>query len=141
MTDSAYTTSDAGIPAASDERLVHVVKDAPSEANSVEADRVYVDPDATNLVMSTNADPSSVSRDSLWWVSDQGVRFGVALEDSALRPLGIATSSAQQAPWALIRTLAPGPALSRTDALTQHDTLAPARGAEAVPTSTENHDR
>jgi type VII secretion protein EccB len=128
------------IPATSDERLVHVVKDAPSDPNSVEADRVYVDPNATNLVMSTNADPSSVSRDSLWWISDQGVRFGIALQDSALRPLGIATASAQQAPWALIRTLAPGPALSRKDALTQHDTLAPVRGAEAVPTETNDHE-
>jgi len=81
------------IPATSDERLVHVVKDAPREPNSVEADRVYVDPNATNLVMSTNADPSSVSRDSLWWISGQGVRFGIALQDSALRPLGIATAS------------------------------------------------
>jgi hypothetical protein len=90
--------------------------------------------------MSTNADPSSVSRDSLWWISDQGVRFGIALQDSALRPLGIATASAQQAPWALIRTLAPGSALSRKDALTQHDTLPPVRGAEAVPTETNDHE-
>jgi type VII secretion protein EccB len=134
--------SGQGLPisAADDDRLVHVVKDAPGEPNSVEADRVYVDPNATNLVMSTNADPASVSRDSLWWISDQGVRFGIALDDSALKPLNIATSSAQQAPWALIRTLAPGPALTRQDALTQHDTIAPARGAEALPTAT-NHNK
>jgi Type VII secretion system ESX-1, transport TM domain B len=31
---------------------------------------------------------------------------------------------ARQAPWPLIRVFAPGPALSRTDAMTQHDTLA-----------------
>lgn len=133
--------SGQGLPidADRDERLVHIVKDAPAIPNSVEADRVYIAPDATNLVMSTNADPSSVSRDSLWWVSDQGVRFGIAIDNSALQPLNITTSAAQQAPWVLIRTLAPGPALSRQDALTQHDTLSPVVGAEAIPTSTANH--
>ena len=127
--------SGQGLPidASSDERLVHVVKDGPTEANSVEADRIYIAPDATNLVMSTNADPTSVSRDSMWWVSDEGVRFGIAVDDSALKPLNITTAAAQQAPWALIRTLAPGPALSRQDALTQHDTLSPVRGPEALP--------
>ena len=53
---------------------------------------------------------------------------------SALKPLGVTTASAQQAPWALIRTFAPGPALSREDAMTRHDTLAAVAGAEAVPT-------
>lgn len=57
--------------------------------------------------MSTNGDPASVSRDSLWWISDQGIRYGIALNDSALKPLGIATASAQQAPWALIRVFQP----------------------------------
>jgi hypothetical protein len=86
--------------------------------------------------MTTNADPVSVSRDSLWWVSDQGVRYGIELNDSALKPLHITTASARQAPWVLIRTFAPGPALSRTDALTQHDTLEPVAGAETLPTKT-----
>lgn len=120
-------------PAGSDDRLVHLVKDAGSSA-SVEADQVYIDPGATNLVMTTNADPVSVSRDSLWWVSDQGVRYGIELDDSALKPLRISTASARQAPWVLIRTFAAGPALSRADALTQHDTLAPVAGAETLPT-------
>jgi hypothetical protein len=53
--------------------------------------------------------------------------------------LGIATASARQAPWALIRTFAPGPALSREDALTQHDTLAAVAGAEALPTKAADH--
>lgn len=123
------------IPAGADERVVHLVKDARGDPAAAEADQVYLGPGATNLVMTTNADPVSVSRDSLWWISDQGVRYGIALEDSALRPLGIATAAARQAPWALIRTFAPGPALSRQDALTQHDTLAPVGGAEALPTS------
>jgi type VII secretion protein EccB len=121
-------------PPESDSRMVHLVKDAGSDRDAVEADQVYIGPGATNLVMTTNADPISVSRDSMWWISDQGVRYGIALEDSALKPLGIATASARQAPWALIRVLAPGTALSRDDALTQHDTLAPVAGAQVLPT-------
>jgi type VII secretion protein EccB len=122
------------IPPDADTRMVHLVKDAGDDPTAVEADQVYVGAGATNLVMSTNGDPSSVSRDSLWWISDQGVRYGIALDDSALKPLGIATASAQQAPWALIQVFAPGAALSREDALTQHDTLAPVVGAEELPT-------
>jgi type VII secretion protein EccB len=133
--------SGQGLPIApeNDDRLVHLVKDARNDPAAAEADQVYIGRAATNLVMTTNADPVSVSRDSLWWISDQGVRYGVALDDSALRPLGIATASARQAPWALIRTFAPGPALSREDALTQHDTLAAVAGAEALPTKAADH--
>ena len=122
------------IPAGADNRIVHLVKDARNDPTAVEADQVYLAPGAANLVMSTNADPASVSRDALWWISDQGVRFGIALDNSALKPLGIATSSAQQAPWVLIRTLAPGAALSHEDAMTQHDSVAPVAGAAALTT-------
>jgi len=125
------------IPAESDNRLIHLVKDGRNDPDSDEADQVYIAPGSTNLVMTTNADPSSVSRDSLWWISDEGVRYGIALEDATLRPLGIATASARQAPWAMIRTFAPGAALSKADALTQHDSLTPVGGAEALPTKTQ----
>jgi type VII secretion protein EccB len=126
-------------PPEADSRMVHLVKDARSDPTAVEADQVYIGHDATNLVMTTNADPVSVSRDSLWWISDQGVRYGITMDDSALKPLGIATASARQAPWVLIRVFAPGAALSRDDALTQHDTLAPVGGAEALPTKGPDH--
>ncbi len=82
--------------------------------------------------MSTSGDPSSVSRDALWWISDEGIRYGIALDDSALKPLGITTSSAQQAPWALIRAFATGPALAADDAKIQRDSVAPAAGGEKL---------
>jgi type VII secretion protein EccB len=107
-------------PPGADSRLVHLVKPTKDDPTSVVADQAYIAPGATNLVMSTNADPSSVSRDALWWISDQGIRYGIALDDSALKPLGISTSSAQQAPWALIRVFAPGAALSAEDAKIEH---------------------
>ena len=68
-------------PADTDDRLVHLVKDARNDPGAAEADQVYIGRAATNLVMTTNADPVSVSRDSLWWISDQGVRYGIALDD------------------------------------------------------------
>jgi type VII secretion protein EccB len=120
------------IPPESDARLLHLVKDGGGDVAAIEADQVYIAVGATNLVMTTNADPGSGSRESLWWISDQGVRYGIALDDATLRPLGIAPASARQAPWALIGVFAPGPALDRQDAMTQHDSLAPPAGAEAL---------
>jgi type VII secretion protein EccB len=119
-------------PPESDTRLIHLVKDAGGDLAAAEADQVYIAPGATNLVMTTSADPGSASRESLWWVSDQGVRYGVAMADESLRPLGIAPAEARQAPWPLIRVFAPGPALDHADAMTQHDSLTPPGGSEAL---------
>ena len=128
--------SGQGLPIAPelDDRIVPLIKDAPGDPTSAEANQAYIAPGATNLVMSTSGDPSSVSRDALWWISDQGIRYGIALDDSALKPLGITTSSAQQAPWALIRTFATGAALSAEDAKIQRDSVAPVGGGEKLPT-------
>jgi len=127
-------------PPESDARLVHLVKQTRNDPTSVEADQAYIAPGATNLAMSTNADPSSVSRDALWWISDQGIRYGIALNDSALKPLGIATASAQQAPWALLRVFQPGSALSQEDAKVEHGGELPSAGpVEALPTKGPDH--
>ena len=126
-------------PPESDARVLHLVKDVGGDLAAAEADQVYIGAGATNLVMTTSADPGSGSRESLWWISDQGVRYGIALEDDTLRPLGISPANARQAPWALIRVFAPGPALDRQDAMTQHDSLAPPAGAEALVTRRGGH--
>jgi type VII secretion protein EccB len=131
---SAATTVLSGkglpIPIGSENRLLRLVKNDRGPA-SIEADQVYMAPGATNLVMTTGAAPESTSRESMWWISDQGVRYGISLDEETLRALGISPTMARQAPWPLIRVFAPGPALSRADALTQHDTLAGA--PEAAP--------
>jgi type VII secretion protein EccB len=122
------------IPVSADRQVLHLVKDS-ADPNAVEADQVYIDKNAANLVMSTSVAPASGSRETLWWISDQGVRYGIDLDQDSLRALGVSPASAQQAPWPLIKVFAPGPALTRTDALTQHDTLSPVLGAEALPTA------
>lgn len=123
------------IPIGSDNRLMRLVKNDRSP-ESIEADQVYMSPGATNLVMTTGAAPDATSRESMWWISDQGVRYGISLDDETLRALGISPPQARQAPWPLIRVFAPGPALSRSDAMTQHDTLAPP--ADAAPLNQAN---
>ncbi|KUI36216.1 type VII secretion protein EccB [Mycobacterium sp. GA-2829] len=120
------------IPVGADNQVLRLIKDV-RDPNAVEADQVYIGRGATNLVTVTSAAPTAGSRESLWWLSDQGVRYGLELNDESLKALGVAPANAAQAPWPLIRVFAPGPALSRQDALTQHDSLAPVVGAEALP--------
>jgi type VII secretion protein EccB len=121
------------IPPGADPQLLHLVKDSRGPA-TVEADQVFIGKDAPNLVMTTSAAPAADSKESLWWISHQGVRYGIELNDDSLKALGVSPALAVQAPWPLIRTFAAGPPLSRADAMTQHDSLAPVGGAEALPT-------
>ena len=123
------------IPVGADEQILHLVKDS-RDPQAVEADQVFIGKDAPNVVMTTSAAPAADSKEALWWISDQGVRYGIELSDDSLKALGVSPASAVQAPWPLIRVFAPGPALSRADAMTQHDTLAPVVGAEALETGT-----
>ncbi|MCW2690714.1 MAG: hypothetical protein JWR37_5604, partial [Mycobacterium sp.] len=112
---------------------LQLVKDT-RDPGAIEADQVLIGKDAPNLVMTTSAAPASDTKESLWWISDQGVRYGIELKEDSLKALGVSPASAVQAPWPLIRVLAAGTPLSRDDALTQHDSLTPVVGAEALPT-------
>lgn len=88
----------------------------------VQADRVYFGSDYANYVVSTGNSPVSSTLDALWWVSESGVRFGVAREEATLRALGL-SSPPSPAPWSVLRLLAPGPMLSRADALVRHNSV------------------
>ncbi|OBB85155.1 type VII secretion protein EccB [Mycobacterium sp. 852002-30065_SCH5024008] len=124
-----------GLPVYSylDDRIVHLVRDDRDPA-SVVANQVLVLPGAANFVTSTSGVITSDSRESLFWVSDNGVRFGIAANDDTMRALGLDPASAVQAPWPLLRTFAAGPALSREAALVARDTV-PALGRAAVVTT------
>jgi len=125
-----------GLPVspAMDDRIVHLVRDDRGPA-SVVANQVLVLPGAANFVTSTSGVITSDSRESLFWVSNSGVRFGIAAEESTLRALGLDPAAAVQAPWPLLRTFAAGPALSQEAALVARDTV-PALGKVAVVTTT-----
>ncbi|MDT5141352.1 MAG: hypothetical protein QOI79_684 [Mycobacterium sp.] len=101
------------------EKVVSLVKADPSGR---EADRIYFGPDYANWVALTGNDPGSSTSESLWWLSSSGVRFGVENSRESRSALGL-TAQPSPAPWVALRLLAPGPALSRADALVRHDTL------------------
>jgi type VII secretion protein EccB len=111
------------IPVGGEARLVKLVSAGPDVANEV-----YMAPDSANFVQVTGVEPASPRGESLWWISDSGVRFGVETagqgEAQTRQSLGL-DGSATPAPWAVIRWLPAGPALSKAAALTEHDTLAP----------------
>lgn len=109
------------VPVATSEtdKVVSLVK---ADNSGREADRVYFGPDFANFVEVTGNDPGSKTTESLWWLSHSGVRYGVDNSRDARTALGL-TSTPSPAPWVALRLLAPGPTLSKADALVRHDTL------------------
>ena len=122
------------VPASIDNRIVHLVRDDRDPA-SVVANQVLVLPGAANFVTSTSGVITAYSRESLFWVSDNGVRFGIDADEATLRALGLDPAAAVQAPWPLLRTFVAGPALSRQAALLARDTV-PVLGQATVVTTT-----
>lgn len=94
------------------------------------ADEVYVSPEAANFVQVTGVQPDSVRGESLWFIGNNGVRFGVPTtgsdgNDQSRDALGFGDASPTPAPWSVIKWLPAGPALAKAAAMTQHDTLMP----------------
>ncbi|MEI6253724.1 MAG: type VII secretion protein EccB [Mycobacteriaceae bacterium] len=115
-----------GLPTPSDldSRIVTLVRDA-RDADSVEAQQTLVVPGAANFVATTAGSVTADTRESLYWVSPQGVRYGIEWEQETLQALGIDPRQAVQAPWPIVRTFAPGPAISKAGALLARDTISP----------------
>ena len=110
------------IPVA-DSQVGKVVELVSSPGPGVQADRVFLGPDCANYVVSTGNSASSSTMESLWWISESGVRFGVPREEDTLRALGLKAYTPGVAPWWALRLWAAGPVLSRADALVRHNTL------------------
>ncbi len=97
------------------------------------ASRVAMAPGTGYFTQTVGQDAASPSAGSLFWISDTGVRYGI--DNEAAR--GGVTGSAKTAealglsspstpiPWSILSLYAPGPTLSRADALLAHDGLAP----------------
>ncbi|ODR04635.1 type VII secretion protein EccB [Mycolicibacillus koreensis] len=109
------------VPVADTHKVVSLVKADASEADPM-ADRVYFGPSYANFIVVTGNDPAAATTESLWWLSRSGVRYGVESNDEVRKALGL-TSAPTRAPWVALRLFARGPALSRADALVQHDKL------------------
>ncbi|HEU4361300.1 MAG TPA: type VII secretion protein EccB [Mycobacterium sp.] len=112
------------------------------------ASRVALAPGTGYFVQSVagqSAAGATGSAGSLFWVSDVGVRYGLDTEtDTGIgggQPKTVTALGLQQPaleiPWSVLSLLAPGPTLSRADALLAHDGLAPDQrpGRRAVTAS------
>ena len=110
------------VPIDMDGRLVHLVRDDRNQ-DSVEADLALILPVAANFVAATSGVATSESRETLYWLSPQGVRYGIQWDNRTLQSLDLDPRSAVQAPWPIVRTFAAGPAISRDSALLAHDTI------------------
>ena len=129
---TVYNGRGLPVPQSQDARIVALVRDARDPA-SVEAQQTLMLPGAANFVATTSGAASTDTRESLYWVSPQGVRYGVEWEQGSLQALGIDPSSAVQAPWPIVRTFAAGPAISRSTALLARDAIVPAGAAAPLP--------
>nr|WP_064570665.1 type VII secretion protein EccB [Gordonia sp. LAM0048] len=94
-------------------------------------DAVYVPPGSGEYLQVTGNEADSSRTESLFYVNDSGVRFGIPdFETGGILGLG---DSPSRAPWSVVTLLAPGPSLTRENALVAHDGLETARleaGAE-----------
>lgn len=109
-------------PQSLDSHIVRLVRDA-NDPESFEANQTLMLPGAANFVASTSGVITSDTRESLFWVSPQGVRYGIEWDQGTLQALGLDPGRAVQAPWPILRTFAPGPAINRASALLARDTI------------------
>jgi type VII secretion protein EccB len=109
-------------PESMDPHIVRLVRDS-RDPDSVEANQTLMLPGAANFVASTSGAITSDTRESLYWVSPQGVRYGIEWDQNTLQALGLDPGRAVQAPWPILRTFAAGPAINRATALLARDTI------------------
>lgn len=81
----------------------------------------------------------SETREVLFWVSPQGVRYGIDQDDDTLGAISVDPGRAVQAPWPLLRTFAPGPAISQAGALVVRDAIDPAGGVAHLTAPVNRH--
>jgi type VII secretion protein EccB len=94
------------------------------------ATRVALAPGSGYFVQTVGQSPASPAAGSLFWIADTGVRYGIDTETGAdghaktVEALGL-NPPPLPIPWSMLSLFAPGPTLSRADALIAHDGLAP----------------
>ena len=94
------------------------------------ASRIAMAPGTGYFAQTVGQNASSPAAGSLFWISDTGVRYGIDNETGVAGnaktadALGL-SQPATPIPWSVLSLYAPGPTLSRADALLAHDGLAP----------------
>lgn len=119
------------IPVGDDNRVIPLVSGGATVANAA-----YIAPDSANFVQVTGVEADSPRRESMWFITDLGVRFGVQASGNAdtdtRKALGL-SEAPTPAPWTVIRWLPAGPVLSKAAAKIEHDVFAPDPGAVVLP--------
>jgi len=123
-------------PQSLDSHIVALVRNS-RDPDSVEANQTLMLPGAADFVASTSGAITSNTRESLYWVSPQGVRYGIEWDENTLQALGIDPRRAVQAPWPILRTFAAGPAINRATALLARDTIDPGGAVAPVPAANQ----
>lgn len=124
------------IPVGADSRVITLV----SGSSDQTADEVYFGSGSANFVRVTGMEPDSPRAESLWWIGQAGVRFGIqtmgAADQRTREALGLKDATPVPAPWTVIRWLPTGPTLSHAAAMVQHDTLGADSTAAPLVTQT-----
>lgn len=108
----------------------------PASAGGGVTDQVYVTPGSGRYVQSTGSEPGSRRAESLFYVTDSGVRHGVAdLPTGKMLGLG---EEPGPVPSSVIALLPGGADLSRSAALVSHDGIAPDRSGAAFEPPSRN---
>ncbi|WP_378737235.1 type VII secretion protein EccB [Nocardia brasiliensis] len=92
-----------------------------SDGSGDRVDNAYIPPTTGEFVRITGTEPGSPRRGSLFYVADNGIRYGIPDAETA-QLLGLGNAP-RLAPWAIVGQLVPGPTLSKKDALVSYDTL------------------
>lgn len=93
-----------------------------SDKDSAVANDVYVKSGAGYLVQITGEQPDSHTTEAMFWISDNGVRYGLDTEgrrNKTLSSLGL-EEPGFAIPWSIARVFPGGPTLSQENALTPH---------------------
>jgi type VII secretion protein EccB len=139
----AYWSKPAGAATSSLSLLSGSVLPVPDAVRTVDligggspgvATRVALVPGTGYFTQTVGGGAAAPAAGSLFWVSDTGVRYGIDNEaengpgaaghGKTVEALGLSTP-AVPIPWSALSLFAPGPTLSRADALLAHDGLAP----------------
>lgn len=128
--------SGRGLPIPSGVRPSELVRDDRA-ANSVEANEAVVLPGAANFVSATSGVVTSDTKEGLWWIGPQGMRYGLGTDSDSLMAFGFgqnagdkdcdpkcqAFRASSQAPDPILEMFGMGPPLTKERAAIVRDTV------------------
>lgn len=92
-----------------------------ADATGDHVDAVYVRPGTGEYVQAVGITPGSATAGSLFYIADNGIRFGIS-DAQAAKVLGL-PNHPKPAPEPILREIVSGPTLSKANAMVAHDTL------------------